>query len=64
MRDKERKRMREKERQRQKQRQAEIDGCRTPGIVSKSGSDKDREKETDIDGFRQTVFVIGPQGQS
>lgn len=72
MRDKERKTTREKDRQRQKQRQAEIDGCKTPGIVSKSGSDKDEretqrqreEKDTYIDRLRQAVFVIGPQGRS
>lgn len=45
--------MREGERQRQKQRWTEIDGCRTPGIVSKSGSDKDkRGTQTERDRHR------------
>ena len=47
---------------------AEIDGCRTPGIVSKSGSDNEERglprEERHFDRFRQTDSVIGPRGQS
>lgn len=58
---------REKENQgeRQRHRRTKADGCRAPGIVSKSVSDKEEtgtHRETQR--HRQTVFVISPQGQS